>query len=45
MTKTDSKILHYVLLVAILFFFSKLSLDAVLLGALAIKLYQDRFHG
>ena len=40
MEKTDLKILHFLLIVVILVLFSKLSLDAVILGAVAVFLYQ-----
>lgn len=38
----ESKVMHFVLLVIILFLFSKLSFDAVILGALAILFFQNR---
>ncbi len=38
----EYKIMHFVLLVLILFLFSKLSIDAIIFGALAIYLYQTK---
>jgi hypothetical protein len=42
MNSIDLKIIHFTLLVVILFLFSKLSIDAIILGAVAIYLYQRR---
>lgn len=44
MTAIDKAILHIVLIIAVLFLFSKLSLDAIVLGALAIYFFQNRRH-
>jgi hypothetical protein len=38
---TDTRVLHYLLLAAAVFLFTRLSLDAVILGALALYFYQQ----
>jgi len=40
--KMDVEIMHVILIVAVLLFFSHLSFDALILGAAAVYLYQKQ---
>jgi hypothetical protein len=42
MTKNELKVMHFLLIVLILFLFSKFTIDALVMGAIAIYLYQQK---